>query len=39
MNVKDDETPLHCAAARGNVECVEVLLEHKAAMNMVDKVK
>jgi ankyrin repeat protein len=37
-HVQDGETALHLAASRGNVECVEVLLEYKASINLVDKV-
>uniref|UniRef100_A0AC35TVH6 Non-specific serine/threonine protein kinase n=1 Tax=Rhabditophanes sp. KR3021 TaxID=114890 RepID=A0AC35TVH6_9BILA len=32
----DDETALHCAAARGHLECVQCLLDDKAIVNARD---
>lgn len=38
VNTKDEEkkTPLHLAAEEGNIKCVKVLLQHKAALNELD---
>ncbi|GFR78314.1 death-associated protein kinase 1, partial [Elysia marginata] len=33
----EKETALHCAAVRGNLDCVRILLEHGAPINNLDK--
>ena len=35
---QDEETPLHCAAARGNTDCVKALLSNRASINLLEKV-
>jgi len=35
---QDEETPLHCAAARNNVECLQMLVANGADVNVIDKV-
>lgn len=37
--LQDDETPLHCAAARNNVECLQLLVARGADVNVADKVQ
>jgi len=36
---QDDETPLHCAAARNNIECLQMLVARGADVNVIDKVQ
>lgn len=36
--LQDDETALHCAAARGHVECVQSLLDAGAPVDTADQV-
>ncbi len=36
--LQEGETPLHCAAARGNMDCVRVLLTNNAPINATDRV-
>ena len=38
MSLQEKETALHCAAVRGNLDCVRILLEHGAPINNTDKV-
>lgn len=35
---QEDETPLHCAAARGHTDCIRSLLDAGVDLNLVDKV-
>jgi ankyrin repeat protein len=35
---KDGDSALHCAAARGHVECVKILLEAGMPLDLKDKV-
>jgi len=35
---QDDETPLHCAAARNNIDCLQLLVANGADVNVTDKV-
>ena len=37
--MQDDETPLHCAAARNNVDCLQMLVARGANVNVTDKVQ
>ena len=36
---QEGETPLHCAAARGNLDCVRVLIDNSAPINATDRVR
>ena len=38
VSLQEKETALHCAAVRGNLDCVRILLEHGAPINNTDKV-
>ena len=38
FDFQEEETPLHCASARGNLDCVKILLDHGADLNVMDKV-
>lgn len=35
---QEEETPLHCAAARGHTDCIRSLLDAGVDLNLVDKV-
>lgn len=35
---QDEETALHCAAARGHLECVQALLDSGSPVNELDNV-
>ena len=39
VSFQEGETPLHCAAARGNLDCVKVLLDAGVNLNATDKVR
>lgn len=36
---KDGDSPLHCAAARGHIECVKILIEAEVPLDLKDKVR
>jgi len=38
LHGQDDETPLHCAAARNNIDCLQMLVTRGADVNVTDKV-
>ena len=36
---QEEETPLHCASVRGNIDCVRVLVDAGANLDLKDKVR
>jgi death-associated protein kinase len=37
FDIQEGETPMHCASARGNLDCVRILLDNRAPINVIDR--